>query len=48
MAKSCIMQNPKWIQEFSFDVGECHNYLNVCIWMKLTEERGNLLIGHVC
>ena len=42
------MQNPEWKQSFTFDVRESDNYLNVCVWVKLDEERGNLLIGHVC
>ena len=43
-----VTQNPEWMQEVSFGIGEHHNYVNVCVWVKLGEERGNLLVGHVC
>ena len=36
-----------WNQKYSFELGENHNYVNVCVWVKLSEEKGNLLVGHV-
>ena len=43
-----LLQNPVWNQQYSFELGENCNYVNVCVWVKLSEEKGNLLIGHVC
>ena len=36
-----------WNQKFDFTIDELHHYLNVCIWKKLRDEKGDLLIGHV-
>ena len=43
----CFVQHPLWNECFTFEVGEEDHYLNVCVWNKLNEERGDLLIGHV-
>ena len=42
-----IFKNPAWNQKFKFSVDEHHHYLNICVWVKLRDERGDLLIGHV-
>ena len=42
-----FVQHPLWNECFTFEVGEEDHYLNVCVWNKLSDERGDLLIGHV-
>jgi hypothetical protein len=44
---SAFLQNPVWNQKFRFMINDGHFYLNVCVWEKLLDERGDLLIGHV-
>lgn len=42
-----VCQQPRWNQKLVFKVGEKHHYLNVCVYDRLGEDRGDLLIGHV-
>lgn len=42
-----VVKNPVWNQKFRFNLDEPHHYLNICVWEKLRDERGDLLIGHV-
>lgn len=32
-----LSQNPRWHDPLSFDIGEQHAYLNVCVWCHNTE-----------
>ena len=45
MAEVC--ERPSWGEKMSFEVGERDHYLNVCVYDRLREEKGDLLIGHV-
>ena len=45
-----VCQTPRWAsKKFQFSVGPRHHYLNVCVYDRLGgEDKGELLIGHVC
>ncbi|XP_064404308.1 uncharacterized protein LOC135349681 isoform X3 [Halichondria panicea] len=39
--------NPSWNQSFTFNIANEHNYLNICVWSRATDESCDLLVGHV-
>ncbi len=42
-----LVQRPSWREEFDFEVQEDHHYLNICVWTRLGDDGGDLLVGHV-
>ena len=47
LTASFLIQNPSWNQSFTFNIANEHNYLNICVWSRVTDESCDLLIGHV-